>query len=96
MFNVIANEYFSMIFFADKNYTLQNGKHNHTIRKRIGTVVVFMQHSQLGNVKGQKRFKTIKQQLLGRFIQWCKQGERLRGLQLPLLQPSHLEILGQI
>ena len=29
MFNVIANEYFSMIFFADKNYTLQNGNHNH-------------------------------------------------------------------
>ena len=53
-----------------------------------------MQHSQLGNVKGQKRFETVKQQLLGRFIQWCNLVEGLRMLQLP--QPSDLEILAQI
>ena len=34
----------------------------------IITQLRFMQHSQLGNVKGQKSFETIKQQLLGRFI----------------------------
>ena len=39
-----------------------------------------MQHSQLGNVKGQKRFETIKLQLLGTFIQWCNQEEGLRML----------------